>query len=82
MINLVDATYRSELRELNELNFTRLDAKIDRVASELRVELANGIRNVEFALHRDVREQTRFLIGTMVALWAALLVPIVGLWFR
>ena len=27
--NLVDATYRSDLRELNELNFQRFDAKLD-----------------------------------------------------
>ncbi len=44
--NAVDATYRSDLRELNELNFvrfdakleqraTQVDAKIDRVAAEL-----------------------------------------------
>lgn len=26
--NLVDATYPSELRELNELNFARFDAKL------------------------------------------------------
>ena len=27
--NSVDATYRSDLRELNELNFARFDAKVD-----------------------------------------------------
>lgn len=48
--NQVDATYRSDLRELNEHNYTRfeahlerrfaeLDAKIDRVAAELKAEL-------------------------------------------
>ena len=60
-LNQVDATYRSDLRELHELTFARfdarmeqrlaaleskfnerllqLDAKIDRVAAELRAEL-------------------------------------------
>ena len=52
--NQVDATYRLDLRELNELNYQRfeakleqriaerhakLDAKIDRVAADLRAEL-------------------------------------------
>ena len=27
--NAVDATYRSDLRELNELNFARFDAKVE-----------------------------------------------------
>jgi hypothetical protein len=27
--NMVDATYRSDLRELNELNFVRFDAKLE-----------------------------------------------------
>src|ERR1051325_2048457 len=27
--NLVDATYRTDLRELNELNFARFDAKVE-----------------------------------------------------
>ena len=53
-LNQVDATYRSDLRELNELNFARfdakleqraaqLDAKIDQRAAELRAEFA-GLR--------------------------------------
>jgi uncharacterized small protein (DUF1192 family) len=48
--NQVDATYRSELRELNELNVARFDAKleqrvaelngrIDRVAAELNAKI-------------------------------------------
>jgi hypothetical protein len=51
--NLVDATYRSDLRELNELNFARfdakleqrvagLDAKIERLVAGLRVEMHAG----------------------------------------
>jgi hypothetical protein len=40
--NLVDATYRSDLRELNELNFARFDAKIDRLVAGLRVEMHAG----------------------------------------
>ena len=36
--NAVDLTYRSELRELNELNFARFDAKLEqRLASSRRI---------------------------------------------
>ena len=38
--NQVDATYRSELRELNELNFAGFDAKLKQRIAELRAELA------------------------------------------
>ena len=38
--NQVDATYRIELRELNELNFARFDAKLEQRIAELRAELA------------------------------------------
>ena len=37
--NQVDATYRSDLRELNELNFARFDAKLEQRLSELRTEI-------------------------------------------
>jgi hypothetical protein len=56
--NMVDATYRSELRELNELNYARFDAKleqrvveldtkIDRLATELRAEMHAGFARLE-----------------------------------
>ena len=37
--NTVDATYRAELRESNELNFARFDAKLDARLAELKSEL-------------------------------------------
>ena len=33
--NQVDATYRSDLRELNELNFARFDAKLEQRVTQL-----------------------------------------------
>ena len=38
-LNSVDATYRSDLRELNELNFSRFDAKLEQRLAELRRDL-------------------------------------------
>lgn len=38
--NNVDATYRTELRELNELNFGRFDAKLEALESRLEARMA------------------------------------------
>ncbi len=38
--NQVDATYRSELRDLNELNFARFDAKLEQRIAEVRADIA------------------------------------------
>ena len=35
----MDATYRADLRELNELNFARFDAKLEQRLAELKAEL-------------------------------------------
>jgi hypothetical protein len=35
----VDLTYRTDLRELNELNFARFDAKLEQRLAELRTDL-------------------------------------------
>ena len=37
--NQVDATYRADLREFNELNFARFDAKLEQRLAELRADL-------------------------------------------
>ncbi len=36
---MVDATYRSDLRELNELNFARFDAKLEQRLAQLETRL-------------------------------------------
>lgn len=38
-LNQVDATYRLELRELNELNYARFDAKLEQRIAEVKAEL-------------------------------------------
>ena len=35
-LNQVDATYKSDLREMNDLNFARFDAKLEQRLAELR----------------------------------------------
>jgi hypothetical protein len=62
--NQVETTYRSDLRELNELNFARFDAKVEQrfVESEARVEkrfveseARVEKRLVEFQMHVEKR---------------------------
>jgi len=42
--NQVDATYRADLREFNELNFSRFDAKLEQRLAELRADLRIELR--------------------------------------
>ena len=42
--NETDTTYRAELRELNDLNFARFDAKLEQRLAEVRAELQTEIR--------------------------------------
>src|SRR5439155_728015 len=48
--NKVDATYRTELRELNELNFGRFDAKLEQRAAQRDAKLDQRIAEVKGAL--------------------------------
>jgi ATPase subunit of ABC transporter with duplicated ATPase domains len=37
--NQMDATYRQDVRDLNELNFARFDAKLEQRAAELKAKI-------------------------------------------
>ncbi len=50
--NAVDLTYRTDLRELNELNFARFDAKLEQRLAELRVEFRTELQHVRTELLR------------------------------
>ena len=41
LLNDMDATFRAELRELNEQNFQRFDAKLEQRVAEIRTELGH-----------------------------------------
>ncbi len=66
--NQVDATYRSELRDLNELNFARFDAKLEQRIAEVRADMAVLHGKVESqidALNHKVDAQAESLRGYM-----------------
>ena|SRR2546425_329710 len=65
--NLVDAAYRGDLRELNELNFARFDAKVEQRIAELRAEMQIGFARVD----QRLAEFESRLTKRMFAFWIA-----------
>ena len=88
--NAVDLTYRSDLRELNELNFARFDAKLEQRLAELRAELRQEIAElraevrIEFRtglqqVRTDVERFRTELLRWMFGFWVTTLIGIAGL---
>ena len=69
LLNRVDTTYRTELREQNELNFARFDAKLEQRIAELRGELRAEIA----ALRGELRGELQGVRGEMQSLKAELI---------
>ena len=74
----MDATYRTELREINEQNFARFDARLEqglaesdgrweRRISELRTDLITGLADVKSGLK------------WMYAFWAPTALAVIGI---
>ena len=54
--NAVDLTYRADLRELNELNYARFDAKLEQRLAELRAELRTEIAGLRAEFRTGLQE--------------------------
>jgi len=79
--NLVDATYRSDLRELNELNFARFDAKLEQRIAELRAEMQAGFARSDATLERGLAQLETRLTKRMFSFWIAQAATTVALVF-
>lgn len=66
--NAVDLTYRTELRDLNELNFARFDAKLEQRLAELRAEF-----------RQELAELRTDLLRWMFGFWITTLLTLAGL---
>jgi hypothetical protein len=64
--NSVDATYRTDLRELNERNFARFDATLEQRLAELKAELKTELADVKSGLK------------WMLAFWAPTALAVIG----
>ena len=54
--NSVDATYRADLRELNELNFSRFDAKLEQRVAQLDAKLEQRMAQFDAKLEQRVAQ--------------------------
>ena len=52
--NAVDLTYRADLRELNELNYARFEAKLEQRLAELRAELRQELGDLRAGLRAEI----------------------------
>jgi hypothetical protein len=84
--NSVDATYRSDLREINELNFARFDAKLEqRVASlDAKIVILDAKVDQRFAEQRESLTSRLALFESrmtrwMLTLWTSTMLGLAGL---
>jgi DNA anti-recombination protein RmuC len=89
-LNQIDSSYRSELRELNELNFARFDAKLEQRVAQLDAKLEQGLATLEARLEQRIAElRTEFhtmiaaletkLIRWMFVFWVGTTLTILGM---
>lgn len=73
--NSVDTTYRADLRDLNEANFGRFDAKVGERFAELESRLDRRVAQAESRL-------VGWMVGVTLAVWIPTGVGILTLLFR
>ena len=78
VLNQVDNASQQTLRELNEANFARFDARFERRLADFRVEIIGEIANLDSRMSSQFVTQMRWMIG----MWITLLLAMVGLWMR
>jgi hypothetical protein len=77
--NAVDLTYRADLRELNELNFARFDARLEQRLAELRAELRTEIAGLRADFRTELQQVRTELLCWMFGFWVTTLLGIAGL---
>ena len=70
--NQVDATYRNDLRELNELNFARFDAKLEQRLAQFEAKLEQRFAQLDAKIDRGIAELRAELLGEIAKLDAKL----------
>ena len=78
--NMVDATYRSELRELNELNYARFEAKLEQRIAELRPEMHAGFARLEARFDTKLTELESSFETTLAQMETRLTKRMFGFW--
>ena len=86
--NQVDDTYRTDLRELNELNFSRFDAKLEQRLTELDAKWGGRWTQLDAKLEQRLTELRAELVKEladvksglkwMLAFWAPTALAVIG----
>jgi hypothetical protein len=78
--NQVDATYRLDLREINELNYQRFEAKVEQrlaeFGAELRIEFRTDIEKLRLELHTGLSGLRAELLRWMFLFWIGTVGPL------
>ena len=88
-LNAVDADYRGQLREFNELNFARfdakleqraagLDAKVEQLGTELRAEMKAGLAELRTEMAEGFEKLGSGLLKWMFGFWATTVLGVLG----
>jgi hypothetical protein len=77
--NKVDVAYRSEFRELFEVNFARFDAKLEQRIAELRTEFKAEIAELRTEFSGRMAALETRLIRWMFLFWIGTIGTMIGL---
>ena len=83
-LNQMDTTYRTDLRELNELNYSRFDAKLEQRIAEVKADLRQEIgalRGEMSTLRTEIAAQRGELINWIVGCGIGAVTVLGGLMF-
>lgn len=78
----MDSTYRNELREQNEANFARFDAKLEQRIAELRGEMRSGMAELRSEFHSSLERGFRVQTAWFFVAWATMFATMVALELR
>jgi hypothetical protein len=77
--NAVDLTYRTDLRELNELNFARFDGRLEQRIAQLEQRLAELRADLRSEWKQELAALRIDLIRWMFGFWVTTLMALSGL---
>jgi hypothetical protein len=79
--NMVDATYRGDLRDLNELNYARFDAKLEQRVAQLEAKLDQRVAELRADLQIGLERLETRLTKRLFGFWIAQAATTAGLVF-
>lgn len=77
--NSVDATYRADLRELNELNFARFDAKLEQRLAQVEARMETRFEQVRSEVRQELGTLRAELIKWSFVFFATAALAVIGL---